>query len=161
MASCAPIRTIADPLYRLMQDRTIDGQLTQDAYHYDDANRPDTVNGVTYIWNNNGNLYGVDRIALKQGGEYGYFLGDALGSVRQLSVGGGAVTLAQSYDPYGNVVASAGNGASIYRYTGEVGDPSGLTYLRARYYAPTLGRFVQADTFALGIVTKQPVLRRS
>jgi hypothetical protein len=38
-------------------------------------------------------IYGVDRIAQKIGGDTEYFLGDALGSVRQLADAGGAISL--------------------------------------------------------------------
>lgn len=63
-----------------------------------------------------------------------YFLGDTLGSVRQLTDSTGEITLSKSYDPYGNVTQSYGSGQSIYAYTGEQTDSTGLTYLRARYY---------------------------
>jgi hypothetical protein len=36
-----------------------------------------------------------------------YFLGDALGSVRQLTDSTGVVILAQAYDPYGPVISSS------------------------------------------------------
>ena len=35
----------------------------------------------------------------------------------------------------------------MYGYTGEVTDATGLVHLRARYYAPTQGRFIQRDTW--------------
>ena len=41
-------------------------------------------------------IYSVDRIAQTQGGGTEYFLGDALGSVRQLTSNSGAVTYAAS-----------------------------------------------------------------
>lgn len=48
-----------------------------------------------------------------------YFLGDALGSMRQLVDGSGVVTLVQSYEPYGERLSSVGSGASIYGFDGE------------------------------------------
>lgn len=48
-----------------------------------------------------------------------YFLGDALGSLRQLTDATGAVTLTHSYDPYGNVIRREGTGSSIYGFDAE------------------------------------------
>jgi YD repeat-containing protein len=81
-------------------------------------------------------LYGLARLAQDGDGYAEYYLGDALGSVRQLVEGDGVVTYAASYAPYGEVLASAGEGESVYGYTGEAVDVTGLVYLRARYYAP-------------------------
>jgi len=72
-------------------------------------------------------------------------LPDALGSVRQLANGNGAVVLAQSYKPYGEVLNSAGAGTTPYGYTGEWTDGSGLVFLRARYLDPGTGRFLTRD----------------
>ncbi len=58
------------------------------------------------------NLYGVNRIAQQGAAGKEYFLGDALGSVRQLAGSGGAVSLARSYQPYGKVLGSDGNRTS-------------------------------------------------
>ena len=74
-----------------------------------------TVNGVTtnYTLDLNAGLtqvledgtyaytYGVGRIAQQQGTAPEYFLGDALGSVRQMTDQTGAITYARTYDPYG------------------------------------------------------------
>jgi len=76
-----------------------------------------------------------------------YFLGDALGSVRQLANSSGTVTLAKSYAPYGETRSSVGSGTSPFAYTGEQTDSSGLTYLRSRYYASNTGRFLTRDTW--------------
>ena len=76
-----------------------------------------------------------------------YFLTDALGSVRQLTDASGAITLAKSYQPYGETLASAGSGTSPFAFTGEQVDASGLTYLRARYYSSGDGRFLTRDTW--------------
>jgi RHS repeat-associated protein len=60
------------------------------------------------------------------------------------------VLLAQTFDPYGNLYASVGAGRSSFGYAGEYQDPSGLLYLRARYYDPAQGRFFQMDPSRLG-----------
>ncbi|MEJ2601389.1 MAG: hypothetical protein P8Z00_23890 [Anaerolineales bacterium] len=55
--------------------------------------------------------------------------------MRQLLDANGEVLLAQSYEPYGDVLASVGEGESSYGFTAEMRDPTGLIYLRARYSA--------------------------
>ncbi len=80
------------------------------------------------------------------GNAWSYYLPDRLGSVRQLADPSGAVMLARSYDPFGNVLEQVGGGQSAFGYTGEQTDPTGLVYLRARYYSPYLNRFISPDT---------------
>ena len=96
----------------------------------------------------NAYLYGNNRIAQVNNSGAQYFLGDALGSVRQVTDGGGAVTLARVYDPYGVVSATSGTGSSSYGYTGENQNSQGLINLRARMYSPETGRFLTHDTWA-------------
>ncbi len=92
-------------------------------------------------------LYGNGRIAQYNAGGSEYFLGDALGSVRQLADAAGAVTLANTFQPFGQVMQSAGTGSSQYGFTNEWMDVSGLVYLRARYFAPQSGRFLTKDVW--------------
>jgi RHS repeat-associated protein len=92
-------------------------------------------------------LYGNGLIAQMQGSVAEYFLGDALGSVRQLTNTSGAVTYASSYDPYGVVSQAFGTSRTAYGYTGEY-TSNEMVYLRARYYDPDLGRFLTRDTWA-------------
>ncbi len=183
--------------------------MTTDTYAYDDANRLTSVNGVTYTWDNNGNLlndgvnaytydnanrlktmtgpsvatsysynglgdrlqeilngqtttfamdyntgltqalsdgtntyiYGNERLAQVNTGTE-YFLGDALGSVRQLTNSNGAVT----YDPYGVVTQTYGASQTAYGFTGEY-TSQGFVYLRARMYSPASGRFTTRDSW--------------
>jgi RHS repeat-associated protein len=72
---------------------------------------------------------------------------DAQGSVIARSDGSGAVPVGErfSYTPYG--VAGAGSGsASAFRFVGRRLEPAvGLYDMRARVYAPGLGRFLQPD----------------
>jgi RHS repeat-associated protein len=87
----------------------------------------------------------IVRISQQSGSTAEYFLGDALGSVRQLTDTAGEVTYAASYDPYGVVTQTGGVGQSAYGYTGEQQDASGTVYLRARYYNVNDGRFLTKD----------------
>jgi RHS repeat-associated protein len=85
-------------------------------------------------------------LAQYDSGTWAYVAPDALGSVRQVLDPAGSVTLAQSYDPFGNVLEVAGSAESGFGYTGEQVDAStGLVYLRARYYSSYLNRFVSQD----------------
>ena len=92
-------------------------------------------------------LYGLGRIAERQGTASEYYLGDALGSVRQLTNNSGTVTLARSYDPFGKTAQTIGTAQTDYGFTGEFTDASGLIYLRARYYQSLTGRFTSRDSF--------------
>jgi RHS repeat-associated protein len=104
----------------------------------------DVTSGVTNTYE-----YGNGRIAQNNSGSgTNYFLGDALGSVRQLTDSNGNVTLTKSYQPYGGMLSSSGSGSSAYGFTGEWMDNTGLMYLRARYYAPGVGRFISKDSWA-------------
>ena len=91
-------------------------------------------------------LYGNSRIAQIAETQTGYFLPDALGSMRQMTDPSADLTLARTYDPYGNVVSSSGAGETVYGYTGEM-QSGGLVHLRARDYASQLGRFPSRDTW--------------
>jgi len=51
----------------------------------------------------NSYTYGLGRISQQSGNTPEYFLGDALGSVRQLTDQAGAITYSKGYDPYGVV----------------------------------------------------------
>jgi len=111
--------------------------------------------GLTQVLSDSENTYtyGIGRISQQNRAATEYFLGDALGSVRQLVDAAGQITLVKSYEPYGSVVSSVGSGASAYGFTGEQQDVSGLVYLRARYYAPWDGRFVSRDVWE-GVSTR-------
>ncbi len=145
-------------------------------YTYDSANRLITVNGTTsYAYNGLGDrltqnnvhytldlnagltqvlddgentyLYGNGRIS-QTGTSTEYFLGDALGSVRQLTDSDAEITLTKSYAPYGEVMSTSGSGESAFTYTGEATDSYiKLIYLRFRMYSPGTGRFLTKDSW--------------
>jgi len=67
--------------------------------------------------------------------------------VRQLLDGtSGAQTLV-NYDPFGNPLDGMGLPRTSFGFTGEQTDPTGLIYLRARYYNPQFGSFLSRDPF--------------
>ncbi len=109
----------------------------------------DLNTGLTQVLSDGTNtyLYGAGRIAQQSAAGKEYFLGDALGSVRQLTNSDGGVSLARSYQPYGKLLASDGSGVTSYGFTGEWADTNGLVYLRARYFAPQIGRFTTKDAW--------------
>jgi RHS repeat-associated protein len=89
-------------------------------------------------------LYGVARI-----GEYDdnwhYYLTDHLGSVRSLVGADGDVEGARTYRPYGLSLNVAGNINTMYGFTGEQTDLTGLVYLRARMYSLAQSQFLSRD----------------
>jgi RHS repeat-associated protein len=110
---------------------------------------PDLNAGLTQVLSDGTNtyLYGVGRIAQYTTYSTDYFLGDALGSVRQLADHTGVATLSRNYEPYGDILNSAGSATTSYGFTGEWTDATGLVYLRARYYEPGTGRFISRDVW--------------
>jgi RHS repeat-associated protein len=68
------------------------------------------------------------------------------------------VTGTYEYDAFGSVRTHTG-ASTEWSYTGEQNDPTGVEYLRARYYDPTIGRFLSRDLFA-GLVQVPQSLNR-
>jgi len=93
-------------------------------------------------------LYGLRRISQTQvaSGTTSYYGYDAHGDVRYLMNSSGVATDTYDYDAFGNIVGSTGTTPNVYRYQGEALDAeTGLYYLRARYYDPTVGGFLNVD----------------
>jgi len=60
----------------------------------------------------------------------------------------GTVVATHEYDAFGNHLAAIGSVVNPYRYAGYRWDAeTGLYYLNARYYAPSVGRFITRDAF--------------
>ena len=65
--------------------------------------------------------------------------------------GMGDVTNTFAYDAYGRLTEKVGMDDILFCYNGKYGvitEPSGLVYMRARYYSPELRRFINADVVA-------------
>ena len=93
-------------------------------------------------------VYGHDLISQHANGVSSYYHYDALGSTRALTDSNEIITDTFKYEAFGNLLASTGNTENTHLFTGEQFDTSlDLYYLRARYYAPSLGRFQTMDSW--------------
>ena len=55
-----------------------------------------------------------------------------------------------TYDPFGNPSSTGTSSSNTQQYTGRETDGTGLQYNRARYYSPTLQRFISEDPSGFG-----------
>jgi RHS repeat-associated protein len=143
-------------------------------YSYDgDGNRLQASTGsqnsdqTNYLWDSSGALpeialerdsnnttirryiYGVTRIAMLSGGGTYYYGYDVLGSVANVTSSTGTTEWTDSYEPFGALRAEVQNDPSAppneMKFAGELADPTGLYYLRARQYDALTGRFLTLD----------------
>ena len=70
---------------------------------------------------------------------------DALGSVRGDFDAALDMQASRGYAPYGEALGEQGDFASPFGFTGGPVDVNGLLHLRARYYEPGMGRFLNQD----------------
>jgi RHS repeat-associated protein len=74
-----------------------------------------------------------------------HFLRDVIGSTVALTDALGAVSTEYTYDPFGASSSAGVPSANVYQFTGRESDGAGRYYYRARYYQPTLHRFMSED----------------
>ena len=87
------------------------------------------------------------RVAMRQGSSTLYhLLTDHLGSTAITATSAGGFYTELRYYPWGGTRYSSGTTPTSFRYTGQREAEVGLYYYGARYYDPSLGRFVQADS---------------
>ncbi|ODM24824.1 hypothetical protein A7W90_00545 [Clostridium sp. Bc-iso-3] len=76
------------------------------------------------------------------------YIHNAHGDITALTDSRGEVLNSYSYDAFGNILDSVEKVDNRFKYSGELHDPvTDQYYLRARYYNPNIGRFMQEDTF--------------
>jgi RHS repeat-associated protein len=107
-----------------------------------------TYGGNTYYYTRdaNGTVMGM-RVA---GGASYYYTTDNQGSIIAMTSTLGVIDATYSYDPYGNTTigtnVSGLADTNRWRYAGGWFDsPEKMYHFGARYYAPTIGRFLQLD----------------
>ncbi len=106
-------------------------------------------NGVTnYYVYGLGLLYEAD-----DGGNTKTYHFDYRGSTVAMSASNGVPTDRMEYSAYGTLTYRSGTNDTPFLYNGRYGvmtDPNGLLYMRARYYNPYIGRFINADPSGFG-----------
>ncbi len=80
-----------------------------------------------------------------------FYQADGIGSTADVTDSTGTLKASYAYDPWGrllNPIDPLGT-KDKFKFAGEALDPqTGLYYLRARYYDPTVGRFISKDPLA-------------
>ncbi|USG64649.1 hypothetical protein NDK47_21275 [Brevibacillus ruminantium] len=95
------------------------------------------------IWGNE-LLFRKDTAANKQG----YYLYNSHGDVVKIVGEQGEELNRYEYDTWGNIVSKREGMSNPFAYSSEMFDSeTGFYYLRARYYDPTVGRFISEDTY--------------
>jgi RHS repeat-associated protein len=126
--------------------KTASGETT--TYVYDGAQfleeRPISGSARRYVYG-----FGIDQpLAQIAAGTTTYDLANHLGSIVRATDALGAPTLTRQYDPWGNPIQ--GSITSGYAFTGREWDSeAGLYYYRARFYSPSLARFISEDPLRL------------
>lgn len=108
-----------------------------------------------YVYGSGGEL-----VSQQRGTSVSFHLADSQGSTRKLTNLVGAATDTYDYDAFGNLTGRTGTTINSYLFTGQQQDANtGFYYLRARYYNPTVGRFITTDPSA-GTIFDPPSLHQ-
>jgi RHS repeat-associated protein len=94
-------------------------------------------------------------------------LPEALGSTIALGDGTGTLETQYTYEPFGLTTQTGSANTNSYKYTAREDDGTRLYYYRARYYQPSLQRFIAEDPIGFyggdanlyGYVRQNPILR--
>ena len=144
-------------------------------YNADGKRISKTVNGTTYnyaylgdaltdlSWGSNRMHFTYDSLgpaSVTYNGTTYLYVKNAQGDVVQIVDGNGNTVVTYIYDAWGNMLYHYGSHVddigkyNPFRYRGYVYDTeTGLYYLNSRYYNPTWGRFVNADTAAVVVAS--------
>jgi len=134
----------------LLVERTESGNTTR--YYYDGAHmiaEAEVVNGTaqhvaSYIRGNRNQL--VARVDTS--GSKAYYVHNGHGDVIGLTNSAGNFINTYTYDIWGNPQTTEETVPNPFRYSGEYWDETtGLQYLRARWYDPSMGRFINEDSY--------------
>nr|WP_269745645.1 RHS repeat-associated core domain-containing protein [Brevibacillus borstelensis] len=96
------------------------------------------------------NIWGNELLSRKDvaANKRGYYLYNSHGDVVKVVGENGEELNRYEYDTWGNLTAKTEGMSNPFTYSGEILDgETGFYYLRARYYDPTVGRFISEDTY--------------
>lgn len=165
------VNYVYDNWDRLKQVTTIDQKQVGYKYNGDDLLVERTENGSTkrYYYDENSNVIAegsvstdgsVNKIAsyIRNGGSLNYRVDDqgnkqyyvlnGHGDVEYLVNSDGDVLNSYTYDLWGKPISKSEKVTNPFLYSGEYWDTTtDLQYLRARWYDPSVGRFINEDTY--------------
>jgi len=111
------------------------------------SNTGDWVEGTSFLaWVTKYYAFNGQRVAMREGDVVYYLHGDHLGSTSVASSDSGVLHSRQGYTPYGEVRYVTGELPTEFGFTGQRSEDFGLYDYHARFYDPSLGRFISADT---------------
>ena len=126
----------------LRKSKTVQNQTTTFYYHGDDIINEAIAGQLTAT---NLKTYGMMGRITPNG--YRSYVKDGHGDVVKMLNAQGTQVASYQYEGYGLLTSKTGSEPNPFRYSGEYLDlSSGTYYLRARYYDPTIGRFLSEDT---------------
>lgn len=98
-------------------------------------------------------VYGLGLISkITPAGQAYYYHYDGLGSTIAITDLSGNIVNKYAYDAFGRVLSSEETIPNPFKYVGRFGvmdEGNGLLYMRARYYDPEIGRFINKDPIGL------------
>ena len=98
-------------------------------------------------------VYGLGLISKIEGSSAYFYQYDGIGSTVAITDATGAIKNKYVYDDFGNVATNSVEAVSNpFKYVGKYGvatDAPDLLYMRARYYMPSVGRFINKDPIGL------------
>ena len=154
-----------DGFNRLTKAVLPDGRFQTNKYNALDQRTETVENGTIrqYTYNGRNVIIEKDQVGQRKGtyirgleliakannkDQMSYYLHNIHGDITEIVDGGGKILNRYVYDPFGNLKESLERINNKYKYAGEQYDEiTDQYYLRARYYAPQIGRFTQEDAF--------------
>jgi RHS repeat-associated protein len=141
-----------DPFGRRIQKSLVQGGTTRVTnYLYDGANIIEELDASGNTIAKYSQSLNMDQpLAMTRQGITSFYQQDAIGATTSLVDPSGTTTDTYTYDSFGNITASSGSTVNPFRYTGrELDAETGIYYYRARYYDPSIGRFLGEDPVRL------------
>ena len=112
----------------------------------------DGTNAVQAVYTNEPQQYG-GVLSQRRGTTTSTYHADALGTTRLLTSSTQTTTDTYLYDAWGNLITSSGTTVNPFRWVGRYGyhqdSSTGLVYVRARMYQPTVARWCSVDPLKL------------
>ncbi len=164
LTSISTGRTFAWDVFNRMTATTASGSTVTHTYNGDGLKTKrvgpnGTTNyyyaGIRPIWETNSagamtaqydrDIFG-NLLSRLESGTRRYYHHDGLGSTTAITSTTGAVSATMLYDAWGNVRTTSGSTQGNYRFTGAERDvTTGLYHMGARFYDPTIGRWLSED----------------